>query len=284
MKLKFIPVMTLVATMLLSSTVFGATGKVINGRTMIPLRGAFEELGFSVSWDNQTSSATLKDGEHTIVMTQNSKTYYVDGVKYTTDVAPQLVDGSMYIPLRTLGDKIGAKTSWDNTTETATIKYNSNTSIITTGSGTPSTTTTKPVEVTTPNSSYSDIDPDEINSIFSDIALLMDLMDSAVIEGSDFIMYDELQDAYDTFLRLEEGSLLLADIDFTFISDELEEILKSYANNMYNIAINYQKVIDNINEGDSASQEIYLALIDEYLADASTDADALIEFLNNYIN
>ncbi len=140
MKLKVLPVITLVATMLLSSTVFGATGKVINGRTMIPLRGAFEELGFSVSWDNARSSAKLKDSNHVIVVTQNSKLYTVDGTQYTSDIAPQAINGSLYIPLKTLGEKIGAKIGWYEDTQTATIKYNGYTSTITTSPSNSSST------------------------------------------------------------------------------------------------------------------------------------------------
>ncbi len=305
MKLKFIPVLTLVATMLLSSTVFGATGKVINGRTMIPLRGAFEELGFTVSWDNKTSSATLKDADHTIVMTQNSKTYYVDGVKYTTDVAPQLVNGSMYIPLRTLGDKIGAETTWDNATETATIEYNGNTSIITTGSSSTGSTntgststgttntgdgntgaTTTVEEETTPstttpsNNEFSDADIEEI--LYS-TAEVMDLMYETMSEGAGFVTNDQLQDAYDNFIILEEASIELESIDYSFISSELEDIMNSYADNMYNVAINLQEAVVCVSEGDSVNEDAYLEIATQYLEDADADAEDFVSFVKAYL-
>ncbi len=301
MKLKFIPVMTLVATMLLSSTVFGATGKVINGRTMIPLRGAFEELGFTVSWDNKTSSATLKDADHTIVMTQNSKTYYVDGVKYTTDVAPQLVSGSMYIPLRTLGDKIGAETTWDNATETATIEYNGNTSIITTGStstgttntgttnsgdgNTGATTTTpeketKPSTTTPSNNDFSDADVEEI---LYGTAEVMDLMYETMSEGAGFVTDDQLQDAYDNFVILEEAAIELESIDYSFISSELEDIMNSYSDNMYNVAINLQEAVVCVSEGDSVNEDAYLEVATQYLEAADADADDFVEFVAAYL-
>ncbi len=301
MKLKFIPIVTLVATMLLSSTVFGATGKVINGRTMIPLRGAFEELGFSVSWDNKTSSATLKDEDHTIVMTQNSKTYYVDGVKYTTDVAPQLVNGSMYIPLRTLGDKIGAETSWDNTTETATIEYNGNTSIITTGStntGTTNTTegntgaTTTAPEVVTPATpevvtpttpSDDELSDAEIEEVLLGTAEVMDLMFATMSEGAGLVIDGQLQDAYDNFVILEEAAVELENIDYSFISDELEEIVDSYADNMYGVAINLQEAVICVNEGDTVNEDAYLAEATEYLEAADAAAADFIAYVAAYL-
>ncbi len=284
MKLKFIPIVTLVATMALSSTVFGATGKVINGRTMIPLRGAFEELGFSVSWDNKTSSATLKDADHTIVMTQNSKTYYVDGVKYTTDVAPQLVNGSMYIPLRTLGDKIGAETAWDNSTETATIEYNGNTSIITTGSNTTGTTTNKPTTTppttTTPSNTVSS--NSEIEDVLKSTAEVMDLMFETMTEGAGFVLDDELQQAYDNFILLEQAAVELENIDYTFISSELEEIINNYSTNMYNVALDLQEAVVSLSEGDSASEEAYLASAEEYIMEADAYAGEFVAFVSNY--
>ncbi len=304
MKLKFIPIMTLVATMLLSSTVFGAPGKVINGRTMIPLRGAFEELGFTVSWDNKTSSATLKDAEHTIVMTQNSTTYYVDGVKYTTDVAPQLVNGSMYIPLRTLGDKIGAETSWDNTTETATIEYNGNTSVITTGAtntgstnngstntgstnngdGTTGATTTTD-ETTTPTTpSNNELTDAEIEELLLATAELMDLMYDTMNEGVNFVLNDQLQEAYDSFILLEEVAIELEAVDYSFISAELEEIVNSFAYNMYDVAINLEEAVVSLSEGDSASEDAYLDVAMECLVAADADAERYVSFVEAYVS
>ncbi len=106
------------------------TGKIVNGKTMIPLRGTFEDLGFVVAWDATTNSATLADGTHTIVVTKNATNFTVDDVAYKSDVAPQIIDGSMYIPLRVLGDKIGAETVWDDATRVASISYENNTSYI----------------------------------------------------------------------------------------------------------------------------------------------------------
>ncbi len=155
MKNKFkILLSVLTATVLTTATVFGAvqTGKLINGSTMIPLRGVFEELGFTVSWNGATNKATLKDDDYTIILEQNNKTYTVNGVEYQSTVAPQVISGSTYIPLRTLGDKIGAVTVWDGTINTAYITYNEVTSEIlvdnTTKNNTSSTNSQKTSTVT----------------------------------------------------------------------------------------------------------------------------------------
>ena len=38
----------------------GQEPTVINNRTMVPLRGIFEELGYSIEWDADTKTAVLK--------------------------------------------------------------------------------------------------------------------------------------------------------------------------------------------------------------------------------
>lgn len=45
----------------------------------------------------------------------------VNGKEYEAPVAPQRIDGSTYVPLRFLGDALGADIQWDNDTQTATF-------------------------------------------------------------------------------------------------------------------------------------------------------------------
>ncbi len=124
-KSKILLIATLVATVLSSTTVFAGEnlGQVVNGRTMIPLRGAFTDLGFEVSWDGATNTATLKDENHVIKVKKDDVNFTVDGVTYTSDVAPMLIDGSIYIPLRAIGDKIGAEVNYDKDFSMASMIY-----------------------------------------------------------------------------------------------------------------------------------------------------------------
>ncbi len=106
------------------------TGVIVNGKSMIPLRGAFEDLGFDVEWNSATNSATLEDEYHTIVVTKNDPNFTVDGISYVSEVAPQIINNTMYIPLRVIGDKIDADTIWDNDTRVASITYDEDTTYI----------------------------------------------------------------------------------------------------------------------------------------------------------
>ena len=50
-------------------------GVVIEGRTMVPVRGIFEKVGYTVEWNAETKTATLTKGSDKIVMT-NGNTYF----------------------------------------------------------------------------------------------------------------------------------------------------------------------------------------------------------------
>ncbi len=122
---RIIALTTVVMTLLSSTAVFADAnqGKIINGRTMIPLRGAFTDLGFEVSWDGTKNTATLKDDDHVIKVKQGDKNFTVDGVSYKSDVAPTMINGSIYIPLRSIGDTIGAEVNYDADMEIASMFY-----------------------------------------------------------------------------------------------------------------------------------------------------------------
>ncbi len=124
----------LTAAVMMSTSVFAADvnvvvngtpieskGIIIDGRTMMPVRGVFEELGFEVNWDNATKTATLTKSVVTVKMTNGDKGFTVNGKEIVPDVPQQIVDGSFMLPLRAVAEAIGARVNWDGATSTATI-------------------------------------------------------------------------------------------------------------------------------------------------------------------
>ncbi len=122
------------AALMMSASVFAADvnvvvnskpidskGIIIDGRTMMPVRGVFEELGFDVSWDNDTKTATLTKSIVTVKMTNGDKGFTVNGKEIIPDVPQQIVDGRFMLPLRAVAEAIGARVNWDGATSTATI-------------------------------------------------------------------------------------------------------------------------------------------------------------------
>lgn len=103
---------------------FGATGKIIQGKTMVPVRGVFETLGFDVSWDNQKAVAIIKNSDYEIEIPKKKNYFSVNGKSIKPIVAQTVVNGQLYIPLTAIEDSINADTSWDATNEMAHISYN----------------------------------------------------------------------------------------------------------------------------------------------------------------
>jgi hypothetical protein len=93
-----------------------------NGRTLVPLRAAFEKMGATVTWfdDVRLCEATyegvtvgIKIGETTVSIN--------DGAEIESDVPAQIINGRTMVPLRVLSESIGAKVDWDNATKTVTV-------------------------------------------------------------------------------------------------------------------------------------------------------------------
>jgi hypothetical protein len=101
-----------------------ANGIIINGRTMVPVRGTFEELGFAVSWNSSTETATVENSKYTIKLTKNYNYFTVNDKKIYPDISQQIINGNFYLPLKAIGDCIGASTSWDSKNKIANISYN----------------------------------------------------------------------------------------------------------------------------------------------------------------
>ena len=97
------------------------TAVIRNSRTLVGVRGVFENLGYTVDWDNDTSTATLTNDKNTVILKNGENTFTVNGKIYTPEVPQQIIDSKFYLPLRAVGDSIGAFTDWNKNTETAII-------------------------------------------------------------------------------------------------------------------------------------------------------------------
>ena len=93
---------------------------IINSRTMIPLRGVFEQLGYTVSWDASTKTATLA-GKEIIRITTGSNVFYVGDDREYAEVPAQIINNRLYLPLRAVGEAADMDVRWDPVTKTAYI-------------------------------------------------------------------------------------------------------------------------------------------------------------------
>jgi len=92
-----------------------------NGRTLVPVRGVFEHLGFDVVWDRAARQGTLTRDDAVIVITIGSYTFTTNGVVYELDVPAQIIGGSTMLPLRAVLESVGYDLDWDRNTRTVEI-------------------------------------------------------------------------------------------------------------------------------------------------------------------
>ena len=101
---------------------FAAQGPVvIGGRTLVPVRGVFELLGFAVDWDGAIQQATLTSDSHVVVLTIGSATFTTNGVSHTLDAPAQVIGGSTMLPLRAVIESVGHSVDWDAATQTVLV-------------------------------------------------------------------------------------------------------------------------------------------------------------------
>lgn len=86
---------------------------VIGGRLLIPLRGVFERLGAEVEWRPESQLVVAQRGPTTIVLRPGVTSARVNGQPVSLDVPAMIVRGRTLVPLRFVGEALGASVDWD---------------------------------------------------------------------------------------------------------------------------------------------------------------------------
>ncbi len=94
---------------------------IVDGRTLIPLRGVFEMLGYEITWDNDTKTAEFAKDDINVVVAANASEFTVNGESIALDVPAQIINGSMMLPLRAIGEATGLSVSWDSDSKTVDL-------------------------------------------------------------------------------------------------------------------------------------------------------------------
>jgi len=94
---------------------------IINGRTMVPMRSIFENLGAEIAWDDATKTVTgTKKGTEIKIKIDDTKAM-VDGEEVALDVSATIVDGRTLVPVRFVSETLGCQVSWNEVNKKVNI-------------------------------------------------------------------------------------------------------------------------------------------------------------------
>ncbi|MEW6662560.1 MAG: copper amine oxidase N-terminal domain-containing protein [Bacillota bacterium] len=91
------------------------------GRTMVPFRFLGEALGAQVGWNQASQEVTYRLREREVALVIGQTTAKLSGNPVKLEVAPQLVNGRTMIPLRAVGELLGARFDWQPATQTVIV-------------------------------------------------------------------------------------------------------------------------------------------------------------------
>ncbi|QOR36843.1 trypsin-like peptidase domain-containing protein [Clostridium sp. 'deep sea'] len=89
------------------TTVSSTKPIISNNRTLVPVRFVSEKLGAYVAWNSSTQTVSMKFNKTQISLRINDMQISVNNTKVTLDVAPIILNGRTYVPLRAISEAFG---------------------------------------------------------------------------------------------------------------------------------------------------------------------------------
>lgn len=99
----------------------GQNPVIIDGRTLVPVRGVFEALGAEVNWIGDEKKVIIFSEDVNISMKLNSDRFYVNGDEKKLDVPASLIDDRTMVPVRAISESLGCQVDWDDESKTVVI-------------------------------------------------------------------------------------------------------------------------------------------------------------------
>jgi len=100
----------------------GTVPVMFASRVLVPLRGVFEQMGATLTWDAASRTVTATDGERHVVLPLGKNQAEIDGKTVALDQPATSIEGRTMVPLRFLGQALGASVEWLDAERTVAIK------------------------------------------------------------------------------------------------------------------------------------------------------------------
>lgn len=99
----------------------GVGPQQVQGRVLVPVRGVLEKLGVNIAWIPQNQTVVASNAKMDIQLKIGDTRAIVNGNPVRLDVPAQIIGGSTMVPLRFLGEALGAEVGWNGQTQTVQI-------------------------------------------------------------------------------------------------------------------------------------------------------------------
>jgi len=96
-------------------------GTITNDRTMVPMRGIFEELGAEVQWYSETQTVTGIKDNVSVTLRIGDPVAQIGSESYTLDSPPLIIDNRTMVPLRFISESLGSEVYWNGFTRSVKI-------------------------------------------------------------------------------------------------------------------------------------------------------------------
>ena len=100
---------------------FDVMPQIIDGRTMVPMRGIFEAFGAKITWVDVTKTVVAETPDIALTLTVGKTTAKVNGEAKSLDVPAQIIEGRTMVPVRFIAESLGCKVEWQADTKTVVI-------------------------------------------------------------------------------------------------------------------------------------------------------------------
>ncbi|MGG1515458.1 stalk domain-containing protein [Paenibacillus oryzisoli] len=94
---------------------------VEDGTTLVQFRPLFESLNYKLTWNEEKQSITAKNGKTDIELTIGSNKASVNTESSELTLAPRIINGDTFVPLRFVGEVSGGDVNWEEKTNHVSI-------------------------------------------------------------------------------------------------------------------------------------------------------------------
>lgn len=94
----------------------------IEGTTLVSTRGVFEAMGATVDWKAAERAVYVTHGNTAIKLEVDDPNGWVDGDASHLEMPPKMINGSVMVPFRFVGEALGYKVDWNH--DSRNIKIN----------------------------------------------------------------------------------------------------------------------------------------------------------------